>query len=68
MSLKTFHIVFIALSTLLALVFGVWAVYTGLAQSRSAMIGLGLASFGVSVGLVLYGISFLKKLRRAGIV
>jgi hypothetical protein len=63
MSLKAFHIFFIALSTLLAVAFGVWAT-RDFGQSGSWVhLALGLGSFGGSVVLVFYGIWFLRKLK-----
>lgn len=66
MSLKAFHIVFIALSALLAVGFGVWEVVQFVETGNAwALVG-GLASFGVSAALVVYGIRFLKKLKHIG--
>ena len=63
MSLKTFHIIFILLSTVLAVGLGVWAT-RDFAQSGSwAHLSLGVGSFIASVVLVCYGIWFLRKLR-----
>ena len=54
MSLKWFHIVFISLSVLLSLWFGVWGLF-------NQQIALGIVSLGASAGLVLYGNYFLGK-------
>ncbi len=63
MSLKAFHIVFIVLSTALAIGFGVWAT-RNFAQSGSWVhLMLGVGSFIASVGLVWYGVWFLRKLK-----
>ncbi len=63
MSLKTFHIIFIVLSTVLAVGLGVWAT-RDFAQSGSwAHLSLGVGSFIGSVVLVCYGVWFLRKLR-----
>jgi len=63
MSLKAFHIVFIALSTVLAVGFGVWAT-NDFAQSGSwVQLALGVGSFAGSVVLVSYGVWFLRKLK-----
>jgi hypothetical protein len=56
MSLKWFHIVFITLSTLTLLGFGVW----GLFNRHTA---LGVASLAGSAGLCVYGSYFLQKVR-----
>jgi len=60
MSLKWFHIVFISLSVLLSLWFGVWGLF-------NQQITLGILSLGASVGLVLYGNHFMSKLRKLGV-
>jgi hypothetical protein len=57
MSLKWFHIVFISLSVLLSLAFGLW----GLFNHRAA---LGVLSLAISAGLCVYGNYFLAKVRR----
>jgi hypothetical protein len=57
MSLKWFHIVFITLSVLLSLWFGVWGLF-------NEQIALGIVSLGASLGLVLYGNYFLGKVRK----
>ena len=63
MSLKAFHIIFIVLSTVLAVGLGVWAT-RDFAQSGSlAHLYLGVGSFIGSVVLVCYGVWFLRKLR-----
>ena len=60
MSLKWFHIVFISLSVLVSLGFGIW----GLFNQQSA---LGIASLAASAGLVVYGNYFLGKVRKLGV-
>jgi hypothetical protein len=63
-SLKVFHVLFIVLSTLLALVFGLWCLQappqpedTG---GRSLM---AILSFAVAAALSAYGVWFLRKVR-----
>ena len=60
MSLKWFHVVFISLSMLLSVWFGVWALF-------NQQIALGIVSLVASVGLVLYGNHFMSKLRKLGV-
>lgn len=60
MSLKWFHIVFITLSMLLSLGFGVWGVL-------NQQVTLGIASLAASAGLVVYGNYFLAKARKLGV-
>ena len=56
MSLKWFHIVFITLSTLTLLGFGVWGLF-------NQHLALGVASLAGSAGLCVYGNYFLQKVR-----
>ena len=60
MSLKWFHIVFITLSVVLSVWFGVWGLFNG-------QIPLGIVSLGASIGLVLYGNYFYAKVRKLGV-
>ena len=62
MSLKVFHIFFIVLSTLLTLGYGLWGLqhFSGLAYAFS------IVSLGLAPALVVYGVWFLKKLKRVG--
>jgi hypothetical protein len=56
MSLKAFHIAFITLATLLALWLAVWASGNGF-----PLLAAGAAV--AAVGLVIYGVWFLKKMK-----
>lgn len=60
MSLKWFHIVFITLSVVLSLWFGIWGLF-------NQQIALGVISLAASAGLVLYGNYFLAKIRKLGV-
>jgi len=60
MSLKWFHIVFISLSVLLSVGFGVWAMFNG-------EVVLGIVSLAASAGLCVYGNYFFAKARRLGV-
>ena len=60
MSLKWFHIVFISLSVLLSLWFGIWGLF-------NQHVALGAMSLVASAGLVLYGNYFLAKARKLGV-
>ena len=60
MSLKWFHIVFISLSVLVSLGFGIWGLF-------NQQITLGIASLAASAGLVVYGNYFLGKVRKLGV-
>ena len=64
MSLKTFHIVFITLSSALALGCGVWLLISGFsADGTKKDIFFGISSLLGGVGLIFYGCYFLKKLK-----
>ncbi|HTY86490.1 MAG TPA: hypothetical protein VMB80_03420 [Candidatus Acidoferrum sp.] len=64
MSLKTFHIIFITLSSGLALACGVWLLVTGFsADGTKKDILFGISSLLGGVGLIFYGRYFLKKLK-----
>ena len=58
MSLRAFHILFILLAILLAIGCAAWAFV------NETAFGFGVASCFVAVGLLVYGIWFLKKTRR----
>ena len=60
MSLKWFHIVFISLSVVLSLWFGIWGLF-------NEQIALGVLSLGASAGLAIYGNYFLAKIRKLGV-
>jgi hypothetical protein len=60
MSLKWFHIVFVSLSVILTVWFGLWGLF-------NHQVVLGAVSLGASVGLVLYGNHFLATVRKFGV-
>jgi hypothetical protein len=66
MSLKAFHVVFVAVSLLLALGLGGWFLvrFTGSRTVTDLMYGLGWIGFGA--GLIAYGRYFFRKLRTIG--
>ena len=66
MSLKAFHIFFIAVSALTALGFGFWSLMMFLAEAASSYLLMGLSSLACCVALVFYGIKFLQKLKNIG--
>ncbi len=63
MSLKAFHVVFVIVSILCCLGFGIWAIQDYAATGNGTNLGLGIGSFAGSVVLVWYGLWFLKKLK-----
>lgn len=66
MSLKAFHIFFIALSALLAVGFGVWELVAFLDTASTGRLIVGISSFAVAGALIVYGTRFLKKLKHIG--
>jgi len=67
MSLKNFHIVFIAVSTVFAIGFGVWWFRAFSTGGDILDLSMGLASCITALGLVVYGVKFRRKLREEGI-
>jgi len=68
MSLKAFHIVFIALSVVLAFGFGAWELKGYLDSGNAEGLIVGVLSLAVGVLLILYGIRFLKKLKHVKMI
>lgn len=66
MSLKSFHIFFIATSIVLAIGFGIWQASVYLDSRSIEQLFAAAASFLVAAGLVVYGVRFLKKLKHVG--
>ncbi len=63
MSLKSFHIVFISISTLCAFGFGAWLLFSNAVDQSWSNVAGGIVSFLVGFALVAYGVRFLKKFR-----
>jgi len=63
MSLKAFHLVFIILSILFSLVFGIWALVNYGTSGRTAELVLGIVSLAGTVGMSIYLIFFLRKFK-----
>ncbi|HXY38507.1 MAG TPA: hypothetical protein VEQ10_02505 [Vicinamibacteria bacterium] len=65
MSLKSFHVVFISASVLLAFLLAAWCLTAGPNRPADAgrIVGAGLAAL-AGVGLVAYEAWFLRKMRR----
>ena len=64
MSLKAFHIFFISLASLMALLGGAWALKTYFSPEPHAwQLWFGVGSLLISVSLMFYGRNFLKKMK-----
>lgn len=61
MSLKTFHIIFIILSILLSIGYGVWSLFFCFGEGEGIYCVMGFLSFVVTAALIIYGITFLRK-------
>ena len=62
MSLKAFHIFFISLASLMTLGCGVWALRSYFSpEPRAWQLWFGIGSVLISVALMVYGRSFVKK-------
>jgi len=63
MSLKTFHIAFISLSAILSVGFAAWALQRFADGGGAGMLVVAAVSVLFGVGLVFYGVRFLRKLK-----
>ncbi len=68
MSLKGFHIVFIILSTLLALAIGTWCIWVNLVEGEPVYLAGAIFSFVAAVALIAYGVWFYRKMKRLRII
>ena len=68
MSLKAFHIVFIVVSTLLALGTGIWCLWVNLVAGAPTYVAGAVASFAVAIVLMVYGVWFYRKMKRLRII
>ncbi len=64
MSLRAFHLLFVAAATILAFVFGGWCLRASSAGTPGYL-AMGIGSFVVGVGLIAYGAWFQRKIRTA---
>lgn len=67
MSLRFFHIVFIALSSLVSIVVGIWALDAYRTDGSTTWIALAALAFAGGALLVVYGNRFLQKTRKLGV-
>ena len=66
MGLRVFHLIFIALSIMMAAVVGGWGVNRYLADGGTGGLALGVGFFLTGAALVLYGVKVLRKFREIG--
>ena len=64
MSLRAFHILFIAVSVILTAFFAAWAYGQYRVEHDMGYVVAAVASLAAGVGLVVYGAAFLKKTKR----
>ena len=64
MSLRAFHLLFIALSVILTAFFAAWAAGQYLSAHDVSYAITGLMSLASGVGLVFYGVAFQKRTRK----
>ena len=67
MGLRTFHFFFILIAVIASVGFGLWCFLTEDGRELSGSSIWGAVSIVVGVGLVFYGVSFMKKLDKEGI-
>ncbi|MBI4042561.1 MAG: hypothetical protein HY391_03685 [Deltaproteobacteria bacterium] len=63
MSLKAFHLLFILLSTLLSLGFGVWGWFTYKTSGSTVDLAMSMAAFVAAIALIFYARYFIRKLK-----
>jgi len=63
MSLKSFHIIFIAMATVLSVSFGVWALRQYANVPSAGLLAMMVGSMVFAAVLVVYGVWFLRKLK-----
>jgi len=61
MSLRDFHILFIAASIILSIFFGVWAIRWSIAYEAGTYLSYGIGSFLLAFALILYSVKFKQK-------
>lgn len=67
MSLKAFHILFIAVSMLLGMFVGGWGVRQYLMNDSFGSLALGIFFFATAFVLLAYGLKFIDKVQELGI-
>lgn len=68
MSLKAFHLFFIAVCILFTLAFGAWGIVDYRSSEKAINLGMGVFSLAISAGLLVYGGYALRKLKGFSLV
>jgi hypothetical protein len=68
MSLKAFHLFFVAVSIIFTLLFGAWSVVEFLNSREALTLVLGFASLLISLALVVYGGYVVRKLKGVSLI
>jgi hypothetical protein len=68
MSLKGFHILFVVLTTLVALGIGGYCVWVDLVVGEPVYLAGAIASFASAVALIIYGVWFYRKMKKLHII
>jgi hypothetical protein len=68
MSLKGFHILFITVSTLLALGVGAWCLWVNSVEGAPVFRIGAVCSFAAAAALISYGVWFYRKMKRLRII
>lgn len=63
MSLKTFHLIFITVTTLMAFGLAGWAFLSYRSSASAGDLWFGISGVAAGIGLLVYGRYFLKKLK-----
>ena len=68
MSLKAVHVFFITVATLIAAGFGVWSIQQYTATGSGGDLLLTVLAVSAAISLPIYGVWFLKKMKKVGYV
>ena len=63
MSLKAFHIIFVALATVLSMCFGLWVLRQHSDAPSVGLLAVAVGSMAFAAILIVYGVWFLRKLK-----
>lgn len=68
MSLKAFHIVFIGISILLAIGYGIWEFNNFATSGEGVPLLLGICAIVAAAGLIIYAVRFMRKLKHVRMI